>query len=768
MSNRTLVSAGNVVVAAAIVACGLTACSSSSPSSGDPLARPANFDQARMQKGTSQGDAWPSYGGSYDEQRFSPLKAIHDGNVAQLGLAWYGDYDSNQNQHGSPLYADGVIYVSASRNHLYAFDARTGQRLWQYAPAQVPHQNLGNVNKGIAMWNGKIYMGTLDGRLVAVSAQTGKPVWEADTIPAELVGAENRTKYSVSMAPRVAKGKVFVGASGGEFGSRGFIAAYDAETGKEAWRFWTVPGDPAKDYEAAPQQKEVLAKAAETWKGEFWTYTGGGGAVWDAVVYDPVTDLLIFGTGQPSPWNSAVRDRELADNLYTNSIVAVKPDTGEYVWHYQATPADSWDYDNVSPMMTADLDFNGTEKHVVIQPSKNGMIYVLEAATGKLISGDPFTVVNWNTGIDMETGRPRVVPAARYLTEPWNVAPGPPGGHTWHPNAFSPLTGLIYIPTWENYGVNSPQRVPEGGTPPLISFSPGPPPAGVQPNNNSQDVGWLQAWDPVARKVVWETPKAPRATSGALATGGNLVFMGNSRGQVLSAYNAQTGEKLWEFETQGDVYAGPITYELDGVQYIAASVGGAGQGDYFAPGYGRMLVFKVGGTAELPPKAPYTPRQLNPPPLTAAADTVARGSQLYADHCSVCHGANAAPGGGRGGNNAPDLGTSPFIQAQAAFDTVVLQGQRVDRGMPDFSDKLKADDAAAVLAYVVSRAHERKNAPPPPPGFGPGRGFGGPGGPGGPARGGPAGAPAPAPRAGGANATAPQPPRDIHQEAVGQ
>ena len=212
MSNRTLVSAGNVVVAAAIVACGLTACSSSSPSSGDPLARPANFDQARMQKGTSQGDAWPSYGGSYDEQRFSPLKAIHDGNVAQLGLAWYGDYDSNQNQHGSPLYADGVIYVSASRNHLYAFDARTGQRLWQYAPAQVPHQNLGNVNKGIAMWNGKIYMGTLDGRLVAVSAQTGKPVWEADTIPAELVGAENRTKYSVSMAPRVAKGKVFVGA----------------------------------------------------------------------------------------------------------------------------------------------------------------------------------------------------------------------------------------------------------------------------------------------------------------------------------------------------------------------------------------------------------------------------------------------------------------------------------------------------------------------------------------------------------------------------
>ncbi|MDQ2641605.1 MAG: PQQ-dependent dehydrogenase, methanol/ethanol family [Pseudomonadota bacterium] len=762
--NRILQSAGAVLLVSAIVAGGVIA---AQPSATNPLANPANLNQARMLQGTSDGTAWPSYGGSYDEQRFSPLTAINDRNVAQLGLAWYGDYDSNQNQHGSPLYADGVIYVSASRNHLYAFDARTGKRLWQYAPAQVPHQNLGNVNKGIAMWNGKIYMGTLDGRLVAISAKTGKPVWEADTIPANLVGEANRTKYSVSMAPRAAKGKVFVGASGGEFGSRGFISAYDAETGKEVWRFWTVPGDPAKGHEAAPQQKEALAKAATTWKGEYWTYTGGGGAVWDAVIYDPVTDLLIFGTGQPSPWNSAVRDRDLADNLYTNSIVAVRPDTGEYVWHYQATPGDSWDYDNVSPMMTADLDFNGTRKHVVIQPSKNGMLYVVEAATGKLISGDAFTVVNWNTGIDMKTGRPIEVPEARYLKEPWNVAPGPPGGHTWHPNAFSPLTGLIYIPTWENYGVNAPQTVAAGANPPLISFAPGPAPAGIKPNNNSQDVGWLQAWDPVARKVVWETPKAPRATSGALATAGNLVFMGNSRGQILSAYNAKTGAKLWEFPTQGDVYAGPISYELDGVQYIAASVGGAGQGDYFAPGYGRILVFKVGGTTVLPPKAPYTPRQLNPPPVTASAEAVARGTRLYADHCSVCHGANAAPGGGRGGNSAPDLGTSPFIQAQAAFDTVVLQGQRVDKGMPTFSDKLKADDSAAVLAYVVARANERKNAPAGAGAFGPGRGAAGParGGLGGPG----AGAPAPAPRAGGAaTAPAPQPPRDIHQEAAGQ
>jgi quinohemoprotein ethanol dehydrogenase len=706
----------------------------------------AAVDQTRLEQGTSDPHQWPTYGGSYNEQRFSPLTAINDGNVSQLGLAWYGDYDANQNQHGSPLYADGVIYVSNSRNNLLAFDARTGTRLWIYAPAQVPHQNLGNVNKGIAMWNGKIYMGTLDGRLVAVDAKTGKLKWEVQTAPAELVGAKNVNNYSLSMAPRVAKGKVFIGDSGGEFGARGFIAAYDAETGRQVWRFWTVPGDPAKGYEAAPQQKEALAMAAKTWSGEYWKNSGGGGCVWDSVVYDPVTDLLYFGTGQPSPWNSAVRDGQRDDALFSDSIVAVNPDTGEYVWHYQETPADSWDYDAISPMMTADLDFNGQKKHVIIQPSKNGMLYVLEAKTGKLISGDAFTTVNWNTGIDMKTGRPIFVQAARYETEAWNVAPGPPGGHTWHPNAFSPITGLIYIPTWENYGVDKPQKVGPDGKPPLISFSPGPAPADLKPNNNTADNGWLQAWDPVARKVVWQTPKGRRATSGVLATGGNLVFMGDSQGKHLKAYNAKTGEQLWDFDAQTDVYAAPITFELDGVQYIAASVGGTAQGDYFAPSYGRMLVFRLGGTVKLPPNAPYTPRQLNPPPLTASADVVATGGRLYADNCSACHGANTNPGGRAVG---PDLGTSPFIQSQPAFDSVVLQGQRVAKGMADFSDKLTAADAAAVRWYVVSRANERRSEPPVPQG----RGFGGPGGrPGGAGPGGPPPRPAPT--------------DDIHQQAA--
>ncbi len=274
-------------------------------------------------------------------------------------------------------------------------------------------------------------------------------------------------------------------------------------------------------------------------------------------MYDPVTDLLYFGTGQPSPWNSAVRDGKLADALYTNSIVALKPDTGEYVWHYQETPADSWDYDAISPMVMADLNFNGEKKHVIVQPSKNGMLYVLEAANGKLISGDAFTTVNWNTGIDMKTGRPMVVPGARYLTENWNVAPGAPGGHTWHPNAFSPLTGLIYIPDLGE--LQRDVAADAGCQRQAAADQHGPRHSGQQlkPNSNTANNGWLQAWDPVARKMVWETPKGARATSGAMATAGNLVFMGNSGGKKLSAYNAKTGEKLWEFDAQTDVYAAP-------------------------------------------------------------------------------------------------------------------------------------------------------------------------------------------------------------------
>ncbi|HUG72612.1 MAG TPA: PQQ-dependent dehydrogenase, methanol/ethanol family [Steroidobacteraceae bacterium] len=726
MLNRNLLTGTVALLALIAVGCQMTGQQGGQQgAANNPLANPADVDHERLLKGTTDTSTWAHYGGSYNEQRFSPLKQINDGNIANLGLAFYADYRTNQNQHGSPLYVDGVIYVSTARNVVHAFDARDGKELWTYHPSMVPNPNLGMVNKGIAAWNGTIYMGQLDAKLVAIDAKTGKAKWTVDTVPPGTPVPEAlRSQYSLSMAPRVAKGKVFIGGSGGEFGARGWIAAFDAQTGKEAWRFWTVPGDPA----FGPDQPH-LVQARKTWPQDrkYWEQ-GGGGTIWDAIVYDPETDLLYFGTGNGTPWNRQMRDATDGDNLYVASIVAVNPDTGRYVWHYQATPGDSWDYDNVSPMFTADLTFQGQQRHVLVQPSKNGFIYVLDAKTGKFISGDAFTGVTWASGIDAN-GRPIEVPGARYETEPFNIGPGAPGGHTWHPNAFSPDTGLVYIPTWENYSPMSPQVMPASGVPPLIAMGgAGINRATLKPHNKTNNDGWLQAWDPVARKMVWETPRGPRATRGAMATAGNLVFMGNSGGKKLAAYNAKNGTKLWEFDAQTDVYAAPITYELDGVQYIAASVGGTGQGDYFAPSYGRMLVFKVGGTATLPPNAPFTPRVLNPPALTASPEVVAAGNRLYAENCAVCHGANGTPG--RGGNG-PNLTTTPFLHSQAGFDQVVLHGASLDRGMLNFGDKLRPADSAAVLAYIVSRANEIKNAPPPPP-----RGGGGPRG-GGPGAGGP-------------------------------
>jgi len=698
-----------------------------------------------------------TYGGTYSEQRFSTLKKIDSSNVSQLGLQWFADYETNQNQHGSPLYIDGVIYVSTARDVVYAYDAKSGAQLWKYNPAIHGERirfNVGLVNRGIAAWNGKIILGTLDGRLIAIDARTGKEAWATDTVPDSLGLGEMSKHYGITMAPRVAKGKVFIGGSGGEFGVRGWIAAFDAETGKEAWRFWTVPGDPAKGYES-----KALEKAAKTWTGEWWKSSGGGGTVWDAAVYDPVTDLLYFGTGNASPWNQRTREPSLGDDLYSASIIAVKPDTGEYVWHYQETPGDAWDYDAVSPMMTADLTIGGHKRHVILQPSKNGFFYVLEAKTGKLISADAFTEVNWATGVDMKTGRPNVVPAARYEKEPWNLAPGVQGGHSWHPNAFSPVTGLVYIPAWEAYftmaGPPPGSAPPPGGAFSLgISMGTRVDPSKLQPYARQGVTGRLKAWDPVARKVVWESEPYSGAgpTSGVLATAGNLVFMGNGGGKVLSAYDAKTGAKLWNFDAQTAVFAAPITYTLDGVQYIAASVGGVGTAGYFAPTYARMLVFALGGKAVLPKPEPYTPPELNPPPSTATAQVIAHGGEAYTQHCSICHGAN----GFQARTSFPNLTVTPLLWTQPGFDQVVLLGGRADKGMGSFANELKPEDTAAIREYLISQANVLKARGPGafgPVGPGGGGGRGGPGGPGGPGSRGGAGGPGAGPAAAAAPET---------------
>jgi alcohol dehydrogenase (cytochrome c)/quinohemoprotein ethanol dehydrogenase len=697
------------------IALAISACQrGGSSSDGGPEAPFAAVDQQRIESasaGTSKD--WATYNGNYEETRFSTLKAINTDNVDELGLAWFADYDTNLDQHGSPLYVDGVIYVSTTWNKVYAFDAKTGKTLWQY-DAKVPGEWIRNVccgivNRGIAAWNGKIYMGTLDARVVAIDAATGKEVWSTDTISGDKNDPLNR--YSITMAPRVAKGKVFLGASGGEYGVRGWIAAYDAETGKELWRFWTVPGDPSKGFE-----NEAMEKAAATWSNEWWK-VGGGGTVWDATVYDPVTDLLYFGTGNGTPWNQVNRDKKRGDNLYVASVIALKPDTGEYVWHYQATPADTWDYDSVSPMMVLELPIGGAQQRVIVQPNKNGFLYVLDARTGKLVSADAFTEVNWATGVDMATGRPKVVERARYEEKPWNLAPGVQGGHSWHPNAWSPDTGLVYIPTWEAYF----PMIAD----PKFQFSPGGFNLGIafgginqsatdlEPTDKTGITGRLKAWDPVQRKVVWQTEAFPnnRPSGGVTATAGGLVLGGDGAGNRLRAYDAKTGKELWSFDTQTAIYAAPITFELDGEQYVAASVGGVAAGGYFAPGYARMLVFKLGGTAKLPPNAPYVAPAVNPPPSTASAAVIAQGQGRYNQYCSICHGADGVQQRG----TFPNLMVTAFLHSQEGFDQIVLEGSRQEKGMGAFADQLSKEDSVALREYLISRANVVKSQQAPAP-----------------------------------------------------
>ena len=647
---------------------------------------------------------WLTYGGDYEEQRYSRLQQINRGNVKQLGLKWFADYDTNLSQDGSPLYIDGVIYVSTAWSKVYAFDARSGKQLWQYNP-KTPGEWIRNVccgiaNRGIAAWNGKIYIGTLDGRLVALDARTGKAAWSTLTIdPAK--------HYSITSAPRIAKGKVFIGESGGEYGVRGYISAYDAETGKRLWRFYTVPGSPRDGYE-----NEALRKAAATWGPSEWWKLGGGGAVWDAIVYDPVTDLLYFGTGNGTPWNDRYRDPTNGDNLYLASVIAVKPDTGEYVWHYQSTPSDTWDYDAVSPLTVVDLMWEGQKRRVILQPCKNGFFYVLDARTGKVLSAKAFTRVNWADGVDLATGRPRVRPESRYpVGKPFVLAPGVQGAHGWQANSYSPRTGLIYFPTQDAY---FPMVSDASFTPSDVGYN-----LGLDftapvtyycshPDAPNGFTGYLQAWDPITGKSVWKGEVSQGPTGGALATAGGLVFHAGGSAQEIRAYDDRSGEKLWSFKTQTGAVAPPISFELDGQQHIAVSVGGAVQGGYYAPNYSRMLVFALNAKVRLPAVKPYTPPPLDPPPTTASAQVIKTGGEKYGALCAACHGER---GQQTRGGNFPDLTRTALLRSQAGFEQVVLKGILAERGMASFAAALKPEDTAAIREFLVARANELKSAP---------------------------------------------------------
>jgi PQQ-dependent dehydrogenase (methanol/ethanol family) len=669
-------------------------------------------DATRLAAAGKDGDNWLSHGRTYDEQRFSPLAQITAANVKSLALAWSLDLDTNRGQEATPLAIDGVLYSTSAWSKVQAIDAATGKLLWQYDP-KVPgpigaRACCDVVNRGVAAWKDRVYVGTLDGRLVALDAKTGKEVWSVVTV--------DQTKpYTITGAPRVIKGKILIGNGGAEYGVRGYVTAYDADTGKQVWRFYTVPGDPALPFEAP-----ILKDAAATWKGEWWKL-GGGGTVWDSMAYDADLDLLYIGVGNGSPWNQKLRSPGGGDNLFLSSIVALKPDTGEYVWHYQTTPGESWDYTATQHIVLADLTIGDQPRKVLMQAPKNGFFYVLDRTNGKLVSAQAYSTINWAGGVDMKTGRPSINPAANYgqTGKPWLAMPGPFGAHNWQPMSFSADTHLVYIPVHDVpfvYGDPKTFTVIPGGwnigiDPALLGL---PAEAKAKAQVLASVHGYLKAWDPVAQKEVWRVEQPGIWNGGVLSTAGGLVFEGNSAGEI-NAYSADKGEKLWSFGAQGGIVAAPISYAVGGQQYVAIVVGAGGTaalaaGEVARKGAllhsrSRVLAFRVGGTASLPPP-PAAPEIAKPPARFLPAKMLPTGKLVYAGYCGVCHG-DAAVGGGV----VPDLRWVPEISTPEAWKSVVLDGSHAANGMVGFTPLLTPDLAELVRGYVVDRANETYPGP---------------------------------------------------------
>jgi quinohemoprotein ethanol dehydrogenase len=684
----------------------LTACSrSGKQADATPAAvGKADVDGARIINADSEPGSWMSHGRTYSEQRFSPLDAITRDNVGQLGLTWFADMDTQRGQEATPLVVDGVLYVSTAWSKVKAYDAKSGKALWSFDP-QVPGETGVNaccdvVNRGVAVWKGKVFVGTIDGRLIALDASNGNKLWDVVTV-------DQSKPYTITGAPRVVKGKVLIGNGGAEFGVRGYVSAYDVDTGKMAWRFYTVPGNPAEGFE-----QPILETAAKTWHGQWWRI-GGGGTVWDSMSYDPELDLLYIGVGNGSPWNHSFRSEGKGDNLFLSSIVALKPDTGEYVWHYQSTPGETWDHTATQQIIIADLMIDGAKRRVLMQAPKNGFFYVIDAANGKLISAKNFTETAWATHVDLKTGRPVENPAARYNVtgKPFLSHQNPNGAHTWHSMAYSPQTGLVYLPI---HGTPFLFGKPEKFDPVKMATNVGSdfsPNATLDPKDVlAKTFGRLIAWDPVNQREVWRVERAGPANGGALATAGGLVFQGTGSGE-FTALDAANGTQLWAAPTRTGVIAAPMTYAIDGEQYVAILVGTGSSwaligGDtnmkgFTLPNVSRLLVYKPGGKLQLPAAAPLQRPPMTPPAATAAADVIARGAPLYGTYCGSCHG-----GGVVGVGLLPDLRRTPLLHSAAGWEQVVIGGELKARGMASFANVMSKEDAQAVRAFVILRANQ--------------------------------------------------------------
>jgi len=696
MSGRHLSGAAAWRIAMLAVAAGLlSAC-----------AMQAVVDSARLGNADASPGEWMSYSRTWDEQRFSPLTGIDDQNVSRLGLAWYADLDTYRGVQSTPLVVDGVMYNVSVWNVVTAYDAATGRVKWVYDPKVAREWArlacCGPSARGIAVWNGKVYIGALDGRLIAVDARTGREKWSVATF-------DHTWAYSITGAPRVYDGKVVIGNGGADYGVRGFVTAYDAETGRQLWRFFTVPGDPSKGPDGAASDS-VMPMAAKTWTGEWWKY-GGGGTAWDSFAYDPKLNLVYIGTGNGSPHIQHFRSPGGGDNLFLCSIVAVDATTGEYRWHYQMVPNEQWDFTCTQPMVLADLTIDGRQRQVIMQAPKNGFFYVLDRATGEFISGKTYVPNLWAKDIDPKTGRPNVLPGA-YVTEtPSLMTPTWMAAHSWHPMSYSPLTGLVYFPAQEQWTVQA--RVADGefrfvpfrsntgnafGTQPELRKR-------LQAEADSREKGYLLAWDPVHQREAFRVPQPYPGSGGVLTTAGNLLVQGSIE-RKLVIYRADDGRKLWEADTQTVGIAGPMTYEVDGEQYIAINVGWGGspvhglsvQNPPVRFGPARLLVYKLDAKGKALPPMPPPSAVPAPPPLRAGEDVVRRGRELFGQTCARCHGENAIGG----------LKDLRFMtrETRAQFNEIVLDGTRKEKGMAGFRDLLSQADVDAINAYLIARANE--------------------------------------------------------------
>lgn len=712
----------SLLVLAGLAALAVTGCklADNNPGAKDPEF--AKIDGEFLKTG-GNGDDWafPAY--SYGEQRHSPLTQINDKNVSELGIAWFADMPDARGHESTPVEVDGTLYVTGPWSKVFAFEAKTGKPLWQFDPGVDKSRGVKAccdvVNRGVAFWKGKLFVGTIDGRLIALDAKTGGEIWSVQTLDPESNG-------TITGFPRVVKDKVIIGNGGSEFGARGFVTAYNVDTGKQVWRFYTVP-NPKGEPDNAASDKVMKELAYDTWSKEpkkhDWRESGGGGTVWDAIVYDHELDQLYLGVGNGNPWNHGIRSNSEGDNLFLSSIVALDPDTGEYKWHYQETPAESWDYTATQPIILANEKRDGKDVKVLYHAPKNGFFFTIDRTNGKLLSANPFiSGITWATGYDLATGRPIENPEARYekTGKLYMANPSALGAHNWHPMSYNPATGLVYIPAQQLGGAYMPPMAPNEQGRSSMGFNTGgaiatadvPDDFNMVKAIQAVTTGQLVAFNPKTGKAQWTVNYPTPWNGGTMTTAGNLVFQGDAMGK-FNAYAADTGKLLYSLDVQSGVLTGASTYLVDGEQYVAfmTSKGGAfplvsgyvSGASQEVPNIPRLVVLKLGAKGKLPPLPPAEEWVWNPPAQFGSPELIAAGQSNYQRYCLVCHAPGAV-----GSGVLPDLRKSGTIADAATFKSIVYDGILAKNGMASFKPVLKPEEVEAIRAYLVSRAHFAK------------------------------------------------------------